>query len=822
MSSKIIKVRHEDKEVTLYTYALSILLSWITGTCFAIMMTSTFKLGLIARGSDFVISSMIFSIGVTLILTRKNKYITTAFMTAVPILFTLMIVFNIFNLQDAVFYLFSSIEKMTYFDFGIKSLKAGRNALTGLLVCYNFLVVTVTCFVVVYRRSPVWVFISVAPFFLTSIIITYRLPSLVATLLAIFASVALIILGRVRKAPRKDSERTVLMICLPVFVLVFIIGISCSLNNKNGQAFAKKGIRQVRRVVLTTVSNRKVNKILNDLFYAAEFGRTPEGDSLSTLSGLIGGISKSEDLHSVGNLSLPEIVVAKVVVKNNPITNPYNENCGALYLRSLSLDQYSQNLWTASEAGNNLSLDIYDSEARYLGLGTVIYQTEDGFTDGVLVDGSGEITIDFTDENVSYDGIRNSINLSEQADYITSYDEDFGLEEGRFGLEVISSVSSACVPYYSDMYMFDGVFNESTLNLIPDPYAQASQAKILPFNTAPVKKPEGFYNLYDTYLVSVCLSVPAKTQTDIINSGVLPDWYLDVYYGRTEMTDAEKVRAVNKFVSGLHPYDELTPYPPDDEDFVLWFLTEADSGFCVHYATTEVILLRMLGVPARYASGYLIDEVTLNYEMEVMSTDAHAWVEVFFHEFGWILDDPTPGNGLPASNYNLDSIGKYYSEYKAPANQAGITDVPAEQAAITPTPDPLNDPEMAKDLIEEQLNISAHPFLYSVGISVVSAIVLLAVLRLSYVIFWNIKFRRGTVNDRARVYYHYFELVLGHMNYKPDNNVRSLAEIAAFSDREMTKEELEKMVKAGESQIRSSRTQRSFLDKFVSDLLAID
>lgn len=68
------------------------------------------------------------------------------------------------------------------------------------------------------------------------------------------------------------------------------------------------------------------------------------------------------------------------------------------------------------------------------------------------------------------------------------------------------------------------------------------------------------------------------------------------------------------------------------------------TGFCEHFATTMVMMLRTQGIPARYVTGYLPGHPFAEQSWQVEASAAHAWVEVFFPTFGWIRFDPTPGN----------------------------------------------------------------------------------------------------------------------------------------------------------------------------------
>jgi hypothetical protein len=79
------------------------------------------------------------------------------------------------------------------------------------------------------------------------------------------------------------------------------------------------------------------------------------------------------------------------------------------------------------------------------------------------------------------------------------------------------------------------------------------------------------------------------------------------------------------------------------------FLFERKSGYCEHYATAMVVLLRVVGIPARLVTGFLATEWNEfgNY-YTVRQRDAHAWVEVYFPLSGWVTMDPTPSSPEPA------------------------------------------------------------------------------------------------------------------------------------------------------------------------------
>lgn len=74
------------------------------------------------------------------------------------------------------------------------------------------------------------------------------------------------------------------------------------------------------------------------------------------------------------------------------------------------------------------------------------------------------------------------------------------------------------------------------------------------------------------------------------------------------------------------------------------FLFDSGEGYCVHFATAMVLLLRAEGIPARYIEGYLgkFTEKDENGQYIVSSADAHAWVEAYIEGFGWVPMEPTP------------------------------------------------------------------------------------------------------------------------------------------------------------------------------------
>lgn len=112
---------------------------------------------------------------------------------------------------------------------------------------------------------------------------------------------------------------------------------------------------------------------------------------------------------------------------------------------------------------------------------------------------------------------------------------------------------------------------------------------------------------------------------------------------------------------------------PAGEDAVEYFLENDMEGFCEHFASAGTLLLRELGVPARYVGGYIVKQSDISkeaggYEATVMDSAAHAWTEVYLENYGWVPIEMTPGYG-------------------------GVSDVPQEPEGTEPTAEPTLPPE---------------------------------------------------------------------------------------------------------------------------------
>lgn len=101
---------------------------------------------------------------------------------------------------------------------------------------------------------------------------------------------------------------------------------------------------------------------------------------------------------------------------------------------------------------------------------------------------------------------------------------------------------------------------------------------------------------------------------------------------------------IERWLEAERNYSLSATHDPADGTVASQFLFEMTSGYCEYFAATMVVMLRTQDVPARYVVGYSTGQQTGPGEYTVRAMNAHAWVEVYFPDVGWVRFDPTPGS----------------------------------------------------------------------------------------------------------------------------------------------------------------------------------
>ena len=188
-------------------------------------------------------------------------------------------------------------------------------------------------------------------------------------------------------------------------------------------------------------------------------------------------------------------------------------------------------------------------------------------------------------------------------------------------------------------------------------------------------------------------------------------------------TIEEKVAFVQSFMEKNFTYSIKPKENKNDVDPLIFFITDSKEGYCMHYASTAVFLFRLLGVPARYAEGYVIseDEIAgsksangLSLEedsmlntanaakwdtvggyrimdpdyvaVDVKDSSAHAWTEIWLPDYGWFPVEVTYGFDETPDMQAMRRQIERESVTKAPTQAPTGTVRPTSTPSVTKTP----------------------------------------------------------------------------------------------------------------------------------------
>ena len=120
-------------------------------------------------------------------------------------------------------------------------------------------------------------------------------------------------------------------------------------------------------------------------------------------------------------------------------------------------------------------------------------------------------------------------------------------------------------------------------------------------------------------------------------------------------TPYDKTMAITEYLRENIEYAPTVSKPPTRGDVLEWLLFDYKKGYCVYYATAEVLMLRSVGIPARMVAGFSqgigatddieggpVQSFTIS-SYTVQKKNAHAWPEVYFPGTGWVEFEPTAG-----------------------------------------------------------------------------------------------------------------------------------------------------------------------------------
>ena len=141
--------------------------------------------------------------------------------------------------------------------------------------------------------------------------------------------------------------------------------------------------------------------------------------------------------------------------------------------------------------------------------------------------------------------------------------------------------------------------------------------------------------LYPAYIKAKYLQLPSS----------LPQRVRDKAHqiADTKVTPYDKAEAIEAYLRATYKYSTVVKNVPAGRDPVDYFLFDLKEDFCEYFASSMAVLLREEGVPARVVEGFtsgVFDPAVGRFV--VRELNAHAWVEAYFPQYGWIEFEPTP------------------------------------------------------------------------------------------------------------------------------------------------------------------------------------
>ncbi len=171
---------------------------------------------------------------------------------------------------------------------------------------------------------------------------------------------------------------------------------------------------------------------------------------------------------------------------------------------------------------------------------------------------------------------------------------------------------------------------------------------------------------------------------------------------------------------------------PANVDFVENFLFKTKRGYSAHFATAAAVMLQSQGVPTRYVEGYFIPKDDFNkteskheygyITFDVTDRYAHAWIEVYDEDFGWIPVEVAPGYW----NESFEDVMKKYKKGKVEAVEPGVVE---EQEATEKKPE-----KSEPDDIEDETNTEDEPLVETTIINIGIILIIIALIVLMIIL----------------------------------------------------------------------------------------
>ena len=266
---------------------------------------------------------------------------------------------------------------------------------------------------------------------------------------------------------------------------------------------------------------------------------------------------------------------------------------------------------------------------------------------------------------------------------------------------------------------------------------------------------------------------------------------------------------IASFVQQTGQYDIDTGVYPSN-DYALYFLTEAQHGYCIHFATAAAALYRAAGIPARVTEGFLVRAIE-DKTVDVTGADSHAWVEIYLDGLGWLpvevtgrsgLDDNPDGDDETAevrkANMEAASTSAPEEEKDEFVSASPITDISESEVQVQPTampsstipspvPSPSPTPQLPTGIISDSSSSEKTENKFTLLWLLLSVLIILAFPLIHY--FQRCRMVPDSHSIVIAVYTIFLSLSAFSVSLPPD--IKSYAEKAAFSRNSVTDQEAE-------------------------------
>lgn len=263
---------------------------------------------------------------------------------------------------------------------------------------------------------------------------------------------------------------------------------------------------------------------------------------------------------------------------------------------------------------------------------------------------------------------------------------------------------------------------------------------------------------YDNFVKSYYLKLPYDTKLAMLK--------IAEENNLTGVSTQNIPQAVKQFVSHSASYSLNTQKVPDGRDVAEWFLNDAETGYCMHFANATAVMLRALGVPARYVTGYCADVV--DGKAIVTSDNAHAWVEYYDSSIGWIPLDAT----------SSDFVVVQATESIQPTTQSQTT---------SPTVQPTTQAQNTKPVKTEVKAKISTPAIIVIIILLIIALAILRIILIRY--YRKYSFTHKDYKSRVICIYRYLNKLSVHSKIRIPKKIENICTKAKFSTHNISDEE---------------------------------